>query len=228
MLNKLAFTVFLAALASGLIYTNGCDYGGSKIKELGGVQGSGTTKSETRKVGDFTKIEANGAVSVEVTVGAAFAVEVRADDNLLANIKTETSGDTLKIYTQDDINSKSPIKVLVSMPEIENFEADGASNAVIRNVKSDDLDLKAGGASKIAAEGAVDDLNAEASGASTIDAGNLRAEKASVEASGASSATVLANAELEANASGASKIIYTGDPKTLKQDSSGASSITKK
>lgn len=226
-MKKFGFIIFIIALAVGLAFSTNCSFSGN-IGNLGGVQGSGTSKTETRKVSGFTKIDASGAVNVEVTVGSSFSVEVTADDNLLANIKTEASGDTLKIFSEDRISSKTKINIKVSMPEIENFEVSGASSGSVTNVKADDLELKASGASKIKIEGTVNELNADASGASTIDAENLKTEDAEVEASGASNAVVAVNNELKASASGASKISYIGEPKTIKQDSSGASSITKR
>ena len=225
-MKKFGLIIFVFALSIGAAVSTNCSFG--NIKNLSGVQGSGTSKTEKRNVTGFTKIDASGAVSVEVSVGNAFAVEVQADDNLLANIKTETSGDTLKIYSEDRISPKTTVAIRVSMPEIENFEVSGASNGNLTNVKADDLELKASGASKIKIGGTAKELNADASGASTIDAEGLRTENAKVEASGASKAFVTATDDLNVEASGASKIIYTGDPKNLKQNSSGASSITKK
>ncbi|MCY7374722.1 MAG: DUF2807 domain-containing protein [Pyrinomonadaceae bacterium] len=225
-MKKFGLLIFMCALAIGLAFSTNCSY--SNIKNLGGVQGSGTSKTETRSVTGFTKIDASGAVNVEVTVGSVFAVEVQADDNLLANIKTESSGDTLKIYSEDRISSKTPVNIKVSMPTIENFEVSGASSGNVLNVKADNLKLKASGASKIKIEGTANELKAEASGASTIDAENLKTENAVVDASGASKATVSATNDLDVAASGASKITYTGEPKNIKQNSSGASSVSKK
>ncbi len=225
-MKRLGLLVFIFALSIGLAFSTNCSFSG--IKNSGGVQGSGTSKTETRSVRGFTKIDAGGAIAVEVSVGKDFAVEVQADDNLLSNIKTEVSGDTLKIYSSDRISPKTPVKIVVSMPEIENFEVSGASNGKISNVKADDLKLKASGASKIKIEGTAKDLNADLSGASSLEAENLKAENAQVEVSGASQATVSAFNELNVDASGASRIIYTDEPKNLKQNSSGASSITKR
>ncbi len=224
-MKKFGLLIFIFALSIGLAFSTNCSFSG-KFGNLGGVQGSGTSKTETRNVKGFTKIDASGAVNIEVAVGAGFAVTVTADDNLLANIKTEASGDTLKIFSEDRISSKTPINVKVSMPEIENFEVSGASTGNLSNVKADDLELKASGASKIKIEGTAKELNADLSGASSLEAVNLKSENANVEASGASKANVSATGDLDANASGASRIIYSGAPKNIKQDSSGASSIT--
>jgi len=224
-MKKFGFIIFTAALAIGVAFSANCSFS-SGIGNLGGVQGSGTSKTEKRNASGFNKIDASGAVNVDVTIGSAFAVEVTTDDNLLANVKTEASGDTLKIFTEDSISPKTKINVKVSMPEIENFEVSGASSGNISNVKADDLELKASGASKIKIEGIAKELNADLSGASSLEAVNLKTENAKVEASGASKANVSATEDLDANASGASKITYSGAPKNIKQDSSGASSIT--
>lgn len=225
-MKKLSSIVFILALATGLAFSAGCRLG--SFSNFGGVQGSGTSKTETRNVSGFTKIDAGGAVSLEISMQKDFSVEVQADDNLLANIKTEVSGDTLKIYSEDRISPKTKINIRISMPSLEGLDVSGASNATVASVNADSLELKASGASKIKIDGTAKELNADASGASTIDAEGLRTEDADVEASGASKAIVSATDELKADASGASKISYTGEPKNLKQDSSGASSITKK
>lgn len=225
-MKKIGLIVFIFALAIGLTFSTNCSFG--SFNNLSGVQGSGTSKSETRNVTGFTKIDAGGAINVEILAQKDYRVEVQADDNLLSNIKTEVSGDTLKIYSEDRISPKTQINVKISMPSIESLDVSGASSGNILNVKADLLELKASGASKIGVKGEAKTLNADANGASTIDAEALQVEDAEVEASGASKAVVSATNELNVEASGASKISYVGEPKNIKQNSSGASSVTKK
>ena len=225
-MKKIGLIVFIFALLIGLAFSTNCSFSG--FKNLSGIQGSGTSKSETRNVSGFSKVDANGAVNVEISVQKDFSVVVEADDNLLANIKTEVSGDTLKIYSEDQISAKTKINVRISMPALEALEISGASSGNVSSVKSDSLELKASGASKIRIDGEARTLEAEASGASTIDAESLRVEDADVEASGASKATINATNDLKVDASGASRISYVGEPKNVEQNSSGASSVTKK
>lgn len=222
-MKKTSSVVFIFALAIGLAASAGCSF-----VKLSGIQGSGTSKTEKRTVTGFKRIEAGGAVNLEVSTQNDFSVEVQADDNLLSNIKTEVSGDTLKIYSEDQISPKTKVSVKISMPAIEGLDVSGASDGVVSNARTDLLELKASGASKIKIDGQVNNLKADASGASTIDAESLRAENAEVEASGASKATVAAINDLDVSASGASKITYVGEPKNIKQNSSGASSVAKK
>lgn len=225
-MKKSGLTVFAAALLIGLIFVGGCRFGGfSNIK---GVQGSGAAKSERRAVSDFSKIEASGAVNLTIRTQNDFDVSVEADDNLLEHIKTEVDGDTLKIYSQGSISTKTGINIKILMPEIKALDLSGASSAVVSNVKTESLDLNAGGASKIKIDGTAKNLESDATGASRIDAENLTVENAEAEASGASSQIISASNDLNLTASGASNISYTGEPKNIKQNSSGASSIKKK
>jgi hypothetical protein len=224
-MKKISLAIFILALAIGLVFSTNCSF---SVNKFSSVQGSGNAKTETRNVSGFTRVDASGAVNVEVTAQSDFNVTVEADDNLLQNIKTEVSGDTLKIYNEEGISTKSKINVKISMPEIQGLELSGASNGNVTNVKADSFDLKASGASKVKIDGVAKELNAEASGASKLDAENFRVENANIEATGASSAVVSATGDLELEASGASRISYTGEPKNVKQNSSGASSIGKK
>lgn len=222
-MKKSDLIVFIFALSINLFFAAGCSVG-----NLSGVQGSGNAKSEKRNVSGFTKIEASGAVTLEIDAQKDFSVEIEADDNQLPLIKTEVVGDTLKISTENRTSSKTKILVKITMPELTSLHISGASGAVVSNVKTDSLKLEASGASKMKIDGKANDLESDASGASGIDAEGLTVNDAAVEASGASITTVSAANNLKADASGASTIFYTGEPKNVEPKSSGASSVKKK
>lgn len=225
---KISLTVFAAALLIGAILAGGCGFGGFSGFDKDTVQGSGTIKSEQRNVSGFTKIDAGGAVRMEIVTQGDYAFTIEADDNLLQFVRTEVNGDTLKIYTKGKTSSKTGVKVKISMPALDGLSVSGASSAVVSAVKSDSINLEASGASKIKIDGQAENLTVDASGASGIDAENLRVENGAVSASGASNATISAANRLEADASGASTIYYTGEPKNLVPKSSGASSVKRK
>lgn len=225
-MKKLGLIVFAAVLSINLILANGCGFGGYSNRKS--VEGSGNVKNEARNLSGFSKIAASSAVNLVVTAQKDFSVSVEADDNLLEHIKTEVDGDTLKIFPEGGVSTKNKISVKISMPELTDLDVSGASTAVVSNVKTESLKLKASGASKIKIDGSAKDLEADAGGASKIEAENLSVENAVAEAVGASSSTISASNDLKLDASGASSIYYTGEPKNIKQNSSGASSIKKK
>jgi hypothetical protein len=214
-MKKLLFFVVLASLLVACSIT--------------GIQGSGTSKTETRNVSGFKEIKANGAIDLEITIKPEYSVTVEADDNLLEHINTDVNGDTLIIESRGEkINPKRKINVRITMPELVDLEINGASTGSVAGVKTDKLHLSINGASKLKIDGEVRELKAQAGGASSIDAGGLKTENADVDASGASNMTVNAAGDLSANASGASSVKYIGEPKSLKQNTSGASSVKKR
>jgi predicted porin len=68
----------------------------------------------------------------------------------------------------------------------------------------------------------------EVSGASKIDAESLKSKTATVDASGASKVTLFVTERLNSDASGASKIEYSGNPANVEKKTSGASSVRQK
>ena len=142
-----------------------------------------------------------------------------------------------------EATSASVIEVTASAKEVS-IDALGASH-IKAELATDELDAEFSGASSITLSGQVTNADIEVSGASTLRADKLRAANieldcsgaskayalgvnCSVEASGASAVIVECLSQLNASASGASQIIYSGDCKPNIIRNSGASSIRKK
>jgi hypothetical protein len=231
-MRKVKIIVFIIALLAGLTFAKmfafSFGFNMPSINVFSKVKGSGNIQIEKRDASDFTSVKTGGAITVDIVAQRDFSVEVEADDNLLEHIKTEVKGDTLKIYTEGSISTRNPIRVRIAMPQIESLDVSDASTGTLTNVKNETLTLDASGASKIKIDGEVKELIVDLSGASRLDAENLKAENVTVDANGASSATVAVLNDLNADASGASTIRYAGEPKNVKKNSSGASSVKQK
>jgi hypothetical protein len=228
-MKKIAFLIFIAAIAVGicLAYATGnVGKAGSWMSfNFGGVKGSGVIKTEARELPKFSAIDFGGAIEMEITAQKDQKVEIETDDNLLPLITTEVKGDTLYISSQQKINWHNPVKVRISVQDLNSLNVSGASKVNAVNLKSDNFKLDVSGASKIKLEGEAGSFNAEASGASRVEADNLKTAKASASASGASKIFVFASDSVDADASGASNVTYSGNPKNVKKNASGASSV---
>jgi hypothetical protein len=228
-MKKLAFFIFIAAIVIGigLSYATGnVGQSGSWMSfKFGGVKGSGVVKTETRELPKFSAIDFGGAIELDVTAQKDQKVEIEADDNILPLITTEVKGDTLYISNQQRINWHSKVRVRISVQDLNALNISGASKATAGDLKSDNFKLDVSGASKIKLSGEADHLDIEASGASRVEADDFKAGVVSAEASGASKILVFATDSVTANASGASNITYSGNPKNVKKNSSGASSV---
>ncbi|HVF46676.1 MAG TPA: head GIN domain-containing protein [Pyrinomonadaceae bacterium] len=233
-MKKLGFVVFAAALIVGLVVSNLIAFGRVSDKffnfsfNFKGVKGSGTAASEKRELNGFHAVEVGGIFHVEITAQKDFGVEVEADDNLLRYIKTEVRGGKLSIEMDKKVSSKHTMKIRISAPDIDELEVSGAANVTVNDLKNTGINVDSSGASKIKIAGETAKLIVDVSGATKVDAGDLKSENATVEASGASHVDVNVTGQLRADASGASKIVYSGSPANVEKKSSGASHISPK
>lgn len=231
-MKKVGFLIFLAALIVGFIAANASSIGNLSDRpfnfsfNFGGVKGSGDAASEKRDVTGFKGVDVSSSFQVEITAQKDFSVTVEADDNILPLIETEVRGGVLRIECSRRVSPKTPMKIIISAPDIENIETSGAANVTLNSIKNSGLNIDSSGASKILVTGETTKLVVDVSGATKIDAEGLVSENAVIDTSGASHVSVNVLNSLRTDASGASKITYSGSPRELNTKKSGAASVS--
>jgi hypothetical protein len=118
--------------------------------------------------------------------------------------------------TVTGFSSTSPLDVSVS----------GASH-LLGNIDAGDARLDVSGASEVNLSGSAQDVTIDASGASQVKLADFPVNDATVDASGASKVTVNLSGRLDADASGASRVHYLGNPTLGNIHTSGASDVVK-
>ncbi len=233
-MKKIGFIIFAGALIIGLVVSNLFSFGRVSDKffnfsfNFKDVKGSGQTASEVRDLKGFKSIDVGGVFHVEITAQKEFSVEVEADNNLLQYIKTEVRGGKLNIEIDKKVSTKNPMLIRITAPDIDDLEVSGAANVTVNDLKNAGISVDSSGASKIKITGETAKLTIDVSGATKIDAENLTSENATVDASGASQVSVNVTGQLKADASGASKIAYSGSPANVEKKSSGAGNVSPK
>lgn len=233
-MKKLGVIIFVIALAVGVVIANMFSFGRATTRlfnfsfNVGGVKGSGDLGTDVRNIEGFNSVDVGGVFQVEITAQKDFRVEVEADDNLLPFISTEVVRGTLKIETEKRLSTSNPIRIRIYAPNIDSLDVSGAANVTATDLDSEDLAIDSSGASKIKLSGRTGKLTVDVSGATKIDAEDLKAVDAFVEASGASHVNVNVTGDLKTDASGASRIVYTGDPANIATKASGASRVSEK
>ena len=211
------------------------------------LTGSGDiTEEKYSDLGEFVRIETDSSFQVTVTKGDQRGVVVRADDNVIDDVVVETDGDRLSIRVDPGVRlSNSKLEADVVTPELLSVEANGATVVVVQDdfqpdrfeisatgasdvtadLTTTDASVSASGASSLTLTGNSESVTAEVLGASQMDLGALEVANMEIEVSGASNAAVTVTGKLSASASGASEILYEGDPSIERSDTSGSSSI---
>ena len=204
---------------------------------------------ETRKeyaLVDFDRVEMGSAFNIEVEQGNAFSVKVKGDRRNIDDLNVYKNGNTLVVEFDDDANRHHDTYIYVTMPSLKGVNFSGASVSKIRGFESDEdldfymsgssisqldvkyraLDLVVAGASSLVLFGSGDQFDAEISGASTFKAFDYPVREAMIDISGASEGKVAVTDALKVTASGASSVLYRGNPSVV-SNISGASTVQK-
>ena len=194
---------------------------------LNQVRGSGNRHREERKVGAFTSIVTDGAFDITVVSQKQPALEIEGDDNVLPLIGTDVSGNVLHIKNRSGYSVSQPIKVKISVPNLEAVTSNGAGRIRIAELKNDRFELDVNGAPALEASGETKFLKIKANGAGNIDTHRLRALRADVNSNGVTQIALYAREQLDVVVSGPSNVTYEGDP-VVNQTINGPGTIQKK
>ncbi|MCU0446424.1 MAG: PspC domain-containing protein [Microscillaceae bacterium] len=172
---------------------------------------------------DFEHLELNGFFQLKIKQGDKYKVELPRDND--ANfVQIEQEGNQLQISQKRGKRYSQGIELIITMPNLQSLDLQGASQVEVQNFKLDELKLELSGASKITLNGSANVIEAEIAGASHILAYGMPAKKVVLDVAGASDVKVNAQEELIVNAAGASNIRYKGSPK-VRKDVMGLSSV---
>lgn len=208
----------LAALALVMLLMSGCHWVG--------VKGNGVITTDSRPIPNFSRIEADGAFTINWTSGPA-KLSVTTDSNLLEYIRTNISGEKLRIEWVKPLKGTRGIKVDIASPVLSRVTLNGAVRFVAANLSGPEFYLEANGASRVALNGNVNAMSGEMNGASRLDAESLETRAMELSISGAGRADVNATEALKVEISGAGKVTYAGNP-TISKEISGAGSVRKR
>jgi Putative auto-transporter adhesin, head GIN domain len=215
----------------------------------GTLIGSGNLETKAYTFANFTKVEISSPFEFEIKQSNSYSINITADDNVMDYVQVTQEGQTLKIRLRT-VLSLGPVtlRAWVAMPELSGLTVSGASRGTVAHfsstgglnikvsgasmvtgdVTAGDIGLDVSGASIVELAGFADNMTGIVSGASVFDLGDFAVTNANVNISGASTGTIDLDGRLDANVSGASTLLYIGDPTMGTINVSGASTLRKK
>ena len=208
--------------------------------------GSGKLVTQTRKAGNFTKIDIEGGFKVVLKQDTGSVLSITGDDNLMDDIKSEVNGDQLKVESKNLCPSGS-LTLNISLKDLTAISASGAIDLTSAGkITAKDVTLDLSGATKVTLDLNADNLTTKGSGLTelnltgqasshTIDlagAGHLNAlnfivAKYKLTSSGAVTFKINVLNQLDVDSNGASDVQYKGNPASVNTGHSGASSVKK-
>ena len=216
-----------AAVAIGLLFQFDV-FGGSSTSTTT-AEGSGVAATQTRNVASFQGVELAGSNDVVVRVGEKQSVVVSADDNLIHRVTTEVQQGTLVIaQTPGNFTTKSPMRVVVSVPTLHALTLSGSGNVVVSDIKSQSLRVMLSGSGNLTGDGRATRFAATVSGSGNVLFQRLIANDVNAVVSGSGDILVTATKRLDASVPGSGAILYSGNPSNVTKSVTGSGTITAK
>ncbi len=207
---------YIVALSLLILLSAGCDWRG--------IRGNGTIKTEQRPVTPFTRIEAGGFYDIQWQPGQP-SLSLITDENLLSHVETRMSGSVLRIETHGQIAPTHGVTVVITSPSLAGAELSGAVKLEAAQLGGDRFALDTSGATKVTLAGRTNRLIASLTGASKLNAETLQSEDVEISVTGAGRADVTATNSLKAAITGAGRVSYGGNPKSVEKKITGAGKI---
>jgi Putative auto-transporter adhesin, head GIN domain len=216
-MKKLAWLLLLLPILAA-----GCHHG-----RFAEITGNGKRELQKRQVAPFTSISTNGAFTIEVTCQKDLSLEIEGDENVLDLVKTEVDNNILRLDNKQSFSISEPIKIRISVPNLEGLAVNGAGHIDIKGIKNDKFEIDTNGAPTITVAGTTKMVDIAANGAGKVDTQNLHATRAVVDARGVAKVDLDVSDQLDVEISGPSSVTYSGNP-SVNKNIQGPGKLTRK
>ena len=196
----------------------------------------------------FNSIKIESAFYAEIVQSNEYSVKIICQEDMESYLEIELDGNELEIGLKSwKGHRKETPKAIIHLPMLEELEVSGASTAKLIKVEVAELELEVSGASTVEGDLLVKSIEIDASGASSIGLsgmgnkmslylsgassfrgkGFLITDEMLLDCSGASNAHCQVDGDMFITLSGASNFSYHGQGDIVKEEVSGASTISK-
>lgn len=191
------------------------------------IKGNGNYKKETRDVSNFNTVVLEGSFSVFIEYSKNESLEIEAEENILPHIITEKIGNTLKIYTEENVYSTKAIKVRIGSDNISMVDLNGSGKVEITDFQNENLELELNGSGKMYVDGETENFEIQINGSGKVDSKKFTAENVEVEINGSGKVEIYSKKSIKSEVNGSGKIIYYGNPNEISNSVNGSGKIVK-
>ena len=219
----------IGGIRAGVFIAAGAALSAVLVTACGGVGlvGSGTAATQARHVAAFSRVDLAGSANVTIHAGAAQAVVVHADDNLLARVTTQVRAGTLVVGTRGSFTTSSPMSVEVRVPSLQALTLSGSGALTASNIQSSRASVRLSGSGAVRASGTVTRLDASVGGSGDAELGRLVARDVHAVLDGSGRIVTHVTNTLQASVPGSGTIVYSGNPAHVTTSITGSGTITR-
>ncbi len=185
------------------------------------VQGDGVYREDPRQVAAFEGVSVHDAIQIQITAGAAQAVTITGDENVVQHIQTSVRADPLQGAVLDvqstvrSFDSVNPIRAVISVPSLHYIAAVRAAPVTASAVAAPAFTVEASDGATVQLGGAgggsiTVQLSGGEHGGARLGAQAYPVDTASVALSGGARADLAARLDVTGTATGASTVDNAG------------------
>jgi len=213
---------------------------------LSGAAAFAADKRETRPTEPFSAIGVSAPITVYVTQGDTYSLEVEGDDAVIAQLETVVENGSLKLRqrTHEHIRGMGKVKAFVTMRDVKALAISGSGDIFAKALRSEDLKLAISGSGDIKIDtlaaaklivaisgsgdivvaGKADSLDGSIAGSGDLSARDLEVGTAKISIAGSGDAVVWPHSNLSVSIVGSGDVTYVGDP-AVRQTILGSGSV---
>ncbi|MCE3264229.1 MAG: hypothetical protein K0R43_3308 [Pseudoduganella sp.] len=222
MRTKLTLAALIALSLSGCVIVIG--------DSADTIKGNGSTATESRQIVSATGLRVENrygvTMEVEVNVGGAPSLVIEGDSNLVPLVRTEVHGDTLRVYTDERLQSSNRIRVRYTAPRLYNLESNGSVHTSVQGLAGGPLQVLHSGSGRLEMRGQVDRLDLRHAGSGQLYADGLDSRNAKVNMSGSGRVNIgsVRGDALSVSATGSGSFYARGMVRSLEVQLTGSGS----
>lgn len=171
--------------------------------------------TEERDVETFTKIVVEGGVDISIRAGEAQSVAITTEASHMERVETIVRDGVLTVDLKGRRWRDADVEIEIAMAKFEGLEIDGAADAAISNIDSEEVEIEISGAGDVSMDGACTTATFEVNGAGDIDAESFQCANVDLTINGAGDAEVFASETVKARINGVGDIEVYGNPKSV-------------
>lgn len=212
------------------------------------IEGTGPVVSEKRNVTDFSEIELDLNADIFLVQDTMESLSFEAQENLVSFVKTDVSGDKLRIYFKESCYvSEETIRFYISLRELSGITVDGSgtidgsgafssedvdldingSGKIMLNLVSNKIDIDIDGSGSVYLKGSSQKMKCDINASGNVYASDHTAYKAFIDVSGSGDCEVYVHDLLDAHITGSGSVYYSGNPE-IQTHVKGSGSVIKR
>jgi len=213
------------------------------------VSGEGTIITQTLELDSFNKIDASSAVSIILTQGETQKVTVIGHQNIIDELKTSVSNNTLEIGLENGCYNDYELAFEITIPSIASIDISGACDVIINDFEGQtsletsisgsghielndftgltNLDIDISGSGYFEGNeniNTLENVDISISGSGNYYGYSISSKNTTAKVSGSGTAKISAIDNLDVSISGSGKVYYIGNP-VITQSVSGSGSL---